>query len=146
MNPTPGRPSVTLGPTRVRLCSDPKASVAGAWYPYTVQIADELSRLSTAVAPVLGEITAIEVNWQSFRRYPGLDSADAPAVPPLMTLTTPTTTATLLVIPSRTGSALAALLLRLAGQTEITDGRIHSLDARRAQQILARAGQYLATA
>ncbi|MGC4935965.1 DUF5994 family protein [Gordonia sp. DT30] len=133
----------TLGPTRVRFTSDRTAPVAGAWYPYTADLACELGNLSAAVSPLIGDITSISVNWQNYRRFPGLDSSDSPAIPPLMTITTPQTTATVLVIPCRTSSSLAAVLLRLAGDTELLDGQAHSLETLRGRRILSLAGQYL---
>lgn len=133
----------TLGPTRVRFTSDRTAPIAGAWYPYTSDLSNELGRLSTAVSPLLGDITSISVNWQNFRRYPGLDSPDAPAVPPLMTLTTSQMTANLLVITCRTSSSLAAILLRLASDSELLDGQAHSLETLRGRRILSMASEYV---
>ena len=133
----------TLGPTRVRFTSSPDALVAGAWYPYTANLAHELSSLSLAVAPLLGDVTSISVHWQSYRRYPGLDSADSPTVPPLMTLNATRRSATLLVIPCRTASSLAAILMHLASDDDLPDGHMHSLECRRGQRILSIAEQYL---
>lgn len=129
-----------LGPVRVRFGVDPAAAVAGAWYPYTLQLADELPGMLTTVRAMVGDVSGIDVNWSSFRRLPGLDSPDSPETPPLMTLTTPARSVTLLVIPPRTVSSLAAILLRQASGTVVADGRCHSLEFRRAERILVRAG------
>lgn len=129
-----------LGPARVRFGIDPAAAVAGAWYPYTLQLADELPAMLTAARSLVGDVSGIDVNWSSFRRLPGLDSPDSPETPPLMTLTTAGRAVTLLVIPPRTTSSLAATLLRQASGTVMADGQCHSLEFRRAQRILERAG------
>ena len=136
---------VTLGPTRVWFTTDRSAPIAGAWYPYTANLADELSSLSGAAAPRLGEVTSISVHWQSYRRYPGLDSADSPTVPPLMTLNGSHRNATLLVIPCRTASSLAAILMHLASDSELPDGHMHSLESKRGRRILSIASQYMAS-
>ncbi|WP_238421283.1 DUF5994 family protein [Gordonia sp. 'Campus'] len=129
-----------LGPARVRFGVDPGAAVAGAWYPYTVQLAEELPGMLAAARARVGDISGIDVNWNSFRRLPGLDSPDSPETPPLMTLTTAGRTVTLLVIPPRTASSLAAILLRQASDSVITGSQCHSLEYRRAERILVRAG------
>lgn len=128
-----------LGPARVRFGVDPGAAVAGAWYPYTVQLADELPGMLTTARSMVGDVSGIDVNWTSFRRLPGLDSPDSPETPPLMTLTAGGRVVTLLVIPPRTASSLAATLLRQASGA-VMDGRCHSLEFRRAERILVRAG------
>lgn len=135
--------NAVLGPTRVRFTSDRDARVAGAWYPYTANLAGELSSLSAAVTPLLGEITSISVHWQSYRRYPGLDSEDAPTIPPLMTISATDRDATLLVIPCRTSSSLAAMLLRLASDTELEGAHTYSLECNKGRRILSLAEQYM---
>ncbi|MFE0749379.1 DUF5994 family protein [Gordonia sp. NPDC058843] len=129
-----------LGPARVRFGIDPSAAVAGAWYPYTVQLAEELPGMLKAARSLFGEVSGIDVNWSSFRRLPGLDSLDSPETPPLMTLTASTRAVTVLVIPPRTASSLAATLLRQASGSVLADGQCHSLEFRRAERILVRAG------
>ncbi len=133
----------TLGPTRVRFNAERTAPIAGAWYPYTSALADELGKLSIAVKPFIGDITSISTHWQSYKRFPGLDSADSPAIPPLMTITTERTAATILVIPCRTSSSLAASLLRLASDTTLLDSQMHSMETQRARRILALASKHL---
>ena len=125
-----------LGPTRVRFGVDPAAAIGGAWYPYTVQLADELPGLLASARAQFGDVTGIDVTWQSFRRLPGLDSPDSPATPPMMTLSTPVATVRLLVIPPRTASSLAAILLRLASNTVKPQASTYSLEFRRAERIL----------
>ncbi|MBD0862234.1 transposase [Gordonia sp. zg691] len=132
-----------LGPARVRFGSDPAAPVGGAWYPYTIQLADELPGVLAAASTLIGDITGIDVNWSSFRRLPGLDSPDSPLTPPLMTLTAGKKSVTLLVIPHRTVSSLAAILLRQASNSAIPAGQAHSLEYRRAERILELAGRSL---
>lgn len=104
----------TLGPTRLRLSADLDASIAGAWLPYTAQISHELPALQDAARGRIGTISAIDVNWRTFSRYPGLDSENSPLLLPLMSVTASGASITLLVIPPRTASPLAAALLHQA--------------------------------
>nr|WP_202422263.1 DUF5994 family protein [Gordonia sp. SID5947] len=113
--------------------------IAGAWLPYTSQISQELPALQAAGRSRLGVISRIDVNWRNFARYPGLDSENSPDVLPLMSVTADHATVTLLVIPPRTQSALAATLLRQAGQCTTSPGSEHSHLYRDAQRILHRA-------
>ncbi|AFR48027.1 MULTISPECIES: DUF5994 family protein [Gordonia] len=135
-----------LGPPRVRFGLDPAAAINGAWYPYTLRLAEELPGMLAAARPQIGEVSGIDVNWSSFRRLPGLDSPDSPEMPPLMTLTCGSNTVMLLVIPPRTASSLAAILLRQASDTAAPGGQCHSLEYRRAERILVRAGSHAAPA
>ncbi|GAC66865.1 DUF5994 family protein [Gordonia soli] len=128
-----------LGPTRLRIGADLTVPVAGAWFPYTSKLSDELSVLSLAVRPMLGDIASIEVTWRNFARIAGFDSENTVDELPLMTFATAGSSVTLLVIPPRTASSLAATLLRLAGDQVIIDGHLHSLEQRRAARILERA-------
>lgn len=132
-----------LGPTRVQFSNisvGVGGTATGAWYPYTLRLADELPGVLVAAQQLFGEVSGIAVNWHNFRRLPGLDSPDSPMTPPLMTLTTKPTTITLLVIPPRTASSLAAILLRQASNRSSPAGQIHSLEYQRAERILDRAG------
>ncbi|MFW0796002.1 DUF5994 family protein [Gordonia sp. CPCC 205515] len=108
----------TLGPTRLRLAPDLRASIAGAWLPYTARISQELPALRDAARGRIGTISTIEVNWRTFSRYPGLDSENSPVLLPLMSITATRCAVTLLVIPPRTASPLAAALLHQAGYPE----------------------------
>ncbi|WP_232718713.1 DUF5994 family protein [Gordonia metallireducens] len=134
-----------LGPPRVRFGVDPSAPIGGAWYPYTVQLADELPGLLAAARSQVGDVTGMDVNWTSFRRIPGLDSPDSPMTPPLITLTAGGVDVTLLVIPPRTASSLAAILLRQASNTVAPDSQLHSLEYRRGERILELAARSLAS-
>lgn len=125
-----------LGPPRVRFGVDPSAPIGGAWYPYTVQLADELPGVLAAARSQIGDVTGMDVNWSSFRRIPGLDSPDSPMTPPLMTLTAGGVVVTILVIPPRTASSLAAILLRQASNTVSPETQLHSLEYRRGERIL----------
>lgn len=131
--------SPLLGPTRVHLHADPTQPVAGAWFPYTSTLSDELATFATAIVPTLGSIVALEMDWRSFRSRPGLDSEGSPLIPPLMRVTTHRRTVELIVIPPRTPSTLAVALIRLASGKPIPPELRHSLLVRRAEQILERA-------
>ncbi|MGC4962145.1 DUF5994 family protein [Gordonia sp. DT218] len=130
---------LALGPTRLQLAPDLTLPIAGAWLPYTSQISQELPALQAAGRSRLGTITRIDVNWRNFARYPGFDSENSPDMLPLMSITADHAEVTLLVIPPRTQSALAATLLRQAGQCTSSPGSEHSHLYRDAQRILRRA-------
>ncbi|MXP21820.1 transposase [Gordonia sp. HNM0687] len=128
-----------LGPTRLRLGYDLRSPIGGAWLPYTTQISDELAGLQAAGYDRLGKISSISVNWRSLAHYPGLDSDNAPDELPLMFITAERASVTLLVIPARTSSALAAALLRQAGTRKGETFPEHSSVYRTARRILERA-------
>ncbi|WP_068270015.1 DUF5994 family protein [Aldersonia kunmingensis] len=134
-------PSPILGPTRLRLGADLSAPIAGAWLPYTSQISDELAALQAAVYGRVGQITSIDVNWRSLAHYPGLDSENAPDELPLMSITADLASMALLVIPTRTSSALAAELLRQSGASSFVPISEHSHLYKRARRILVRAAR-----
>ncbi len=125
-------PPPLLGPPRVRFGVDPSAPIGGAWYPYTVQLADELPGVLAAV----DRRSATSPGWTSTgaasAASPGLDSPDSPMTPPLMSLTAGGgVVVTILVIPPRTASSLAAILLRQASNTVSPETQLHSLEYRR---------------
>jgi hypothetical protein len=129
----------TLGPTRLHLGWDLSAPVGGAWLPYTAQISDELAGLQTSGYERLGKISSIRVNWRSLAHYPGLDAESAPDELPLMSVCGERASVTLLVIPARTSSTLAAALLRQAGAARDELISEHTAKYREARQILSRA-------
>ncbi|GAB90924.1 DUF5994 family protein [Gordonia rhizosphera] len=130
-----------LGPTRLQLGSDLTAPIAGAWLPYTTKISDELAALQTAAYARMGHFSCIGVNWRSLARYPGLDSENGPDELPLMSITAQRASVTLLVIPTRTSSALAAALLRQAGGSTTAPISQYSHLYKDARRILVRAAR-----
>jgi hypothetical protein len=135
-------PAPTLGPTRLSLAADLSDVIGGAWLPYTDHISTELGGLQSAARERLGTITGIEVNWRNLGRYPGLDSAQGPETLPLMCITAERADVTVLVIPPRTASTLAAELLRQAGGRLWSSTSEHSHLYRGAHRILHRAAAH----
>jgi Family of unknown function (DUF5994) len=117
-------------PTRLTLASDLGEPVDGAWWPYSGSVAKELPELIEALAGPLGDVVDITINWSSLEGVPNLDSlhsrGSAVTVPGrivrpqrVMTVTGRNATVRLLVIPSRTSTALAVMLLRRAARLPV---------------------------
>jgi hypothetical protein len=112
------------GPIRLTLVSEPGGALDGGWWPYTPSVAQELPELIEALERPLGQIVDIGVNWSSLDGVPDLDSLHYrgnAAVPGrnarpqrVMTVTGSDARARLLVVPCRTSTALAVMLLRRA--------------------------------
>jgi hypothetical protein len=116
-------------PVRLALAMELGASLDGAWWPHRPSIAPELPELIDALCLRLGEITAISVNWSPWQGSPDLDALNrvrpvnpAGLVNPqrLMMVTGGQASATVLVVPSRTSSALATMVLRQAAGLPIS--------------------------
>lgn len=116
-------------PVRLTLAVDLGGDLDGAWWPHTASVAHELPELTDALFRRLGQITDLCVNWSSLTGSPDHDplSRPNPADPgqmisrqQLMTITGSEAPATVLVVPSRTSSVLAALVLRRAADLPIT--------------------------
>jgi Family of unknown function (DUF5994) len=110
-------------PVRVTLAFELGGDLDGAWWPHTASVANELPELTDALFVRLGRIIDINVNWSSLAGSPDLDSVNRPRVADpgraishhrLMTITGMKAPAKLMVIPSRTSSALAVMVLRRA--------------------------------
>jgi Family of unknown function (DUF5994) len=117
-------------PTRVTLASVlSDDDLDGAWWPHTASVARELPELIDAIGERLGQIVGIGVNWSAFDGALDLDSLTrrgVGAVPGrkarhqrVMTVTSSRTRANLLVVPFRTSTALAVMLLRQAASLPI---------------------------
>jgi hypothetical protein len=116
-------------PVRVTLAFELGGDLDGAWWPRTASVADELPELTDALFRRLGRIIDISVNWSSLSGSPDLDSVNRPRVvnpgraishQRLMTITGIKALAKLMVIPSRTSSALAVMVLRRAADLPVT--------------------------
>lgn len=116
-------------PVRVTLAFDLGGDLDGAWWPRTASVARELPELTDALFRRLGPIVDISVNWSSLTGSPDHDSLHRPNTADpgqmishqrLMTITGSEAPATILVVPSRTSSVLAALVLRRAADLSIT--------------------------
>jgi hypothetical protein len=115
-------------PVRLALALELGTSLDGAWWPRTASIARELPELIDALFTRLGEIIAISVNWSSLEGSPVLDglnrvkTGDSGRIighQRLMMVTGSLASANLLVVPCRTPSALAVMVLRQAATLPI---------------------------
>ena len=116
----------------------------GAWWPHTTSIARELPELINALGDRLGQIMDIAVNWSAFEGVLDLDSfSRAEAFPGfkarqqrVMTITGGHARANLLVVPCRTTTALAVMVLRQAAALPIMPSHLGTPAHRAADHIL----------
>lgn len=102
-------------PVRLTLSLRLGHDIDGAWWPRTPGIARELPELIALLGTRLGDIIGINVNWSTSQGPPKLDSYGWEAKRQhVMTITGTTGSATLLIVPCRTDTALAVLVLRRA--------------------------------
>jgi hypothetical protein len=123
-------------PVRFTLGSNLGGGLDGAWWPYSVSIARELSGLTAALRDPLGEVIDIGVNWSPLQGVPDLDlfhqrgvaGMPGPAASQLrvMTITGSRARANLLVVPCRTSIALAVMLLRQAADLPVMYAHQHT--------------------
>jgi hypothetical protein len=115
-------------PVRLALAMELGEPLDGAWWPRTASLAHELPELIDALCLRLGEIIAISVNWSSWEgsadlgaltRATTADPAGIIIHQRLMMVTGSQALANLLVIPSRTSSPLAIMVLRQAATLPI---------------------------
>jgi Family of unknown function (DUF5994) len=115
-------------PVRLSLAIELGEGLDGAWWPHTASVARELPELIGALSARLGEILDISVNWSSLEGCPDFDAVKrASMVDPvrvthqrLMMITGSQCSANLLVVPCRTSSALAVMVLRQAATLNVT--------------------------
>jgi hypothetical protein len=118
--PTPGMisPVVTrrpASPVRLTLASRLGDEIDGAWWPRTGQISRELPELVSVLDVRLGRIIDINVNWSSLQRPPDLNWDGWRGIHQhVMTLSGRDARAKLLIVPHRTGTALAVMVLLFA--------------------------------
>jgi hypothetical protein len=112
--PRPRRPS---SPLRITLAPRLGNTIDGAWWPRTGLISRELPELTAVLAVRLGEIVDIDVNWSSLQRQPDVNWDWWQGIRPhIMTISGRDAQAKLLLVPHRTGAALAMMVLcRAAG-------------------------------
>lgn len=115
-------------PVRVTLAFELGGDLDGAWWPHTAWVAHELAELTDALFTRLGRIIDSSVNWSSLAGSPDFDSLNRPRIvnpgraishERLMTITGDKAPAKLMVIPSRTSSALAVMVLRRAADLPV---------------------------
>jgi hypothetical protein len=123
-------------PVRFTLASHLGSGLDGAWWPYTVSIARELSDLTDALRDPLGQVIDIAVNWSPLQGVPDLDLLNRRGVAAtpgrdsrhlrIMTVTGSQAKAHLLVVPCRTSIALAVMLLRQSADLPVMYAHQHT--------------------
>jgi hypothetical protein len=116
-------------PVRFTLAYELGDGLDGAWWPHTASIARELSDLIDALRERLGQVIDIGVNWSPLEGVPDLDLLNRRGVAAtpgrdnrhlrVMTITGSHARAHLLVVPCRTSTALAVMLLRQAADLPV---------------------------
>jgi len=102
-------------PVRLTLASGLGNEIDGAWWPRTGLISRELPELVSILEGRLGHVIDINVNWSSLQRQPDLNWAWWQGIRPhVMTIGGHDARAKILIVPYRTGTALAVMLLRRA--------------------------------
>lgn len=108
-------------PIRVSVARELGRAIDGAWWPRADRMTNELPGLVTALTPLLGDIEAINVNWQPLQRppefnWPGWELKRQH----VMSLSGGDAQVNLLIVPYTTYSALALMLLRCAANLPVT--------------------------
>ena len=115
-------------PVRLSLAVELGEGLDGAWWPHTASVARELPELIGALSGRLGEIFDISINWSSLEGCPELDTVKRASMANpiwvtshhrLMMITGSQCSANLLVVPCRTSSAVAVMVLRRAAALDI---------------------------
>lgn len=107
-------------PLRLSVARELGHEIDGAWWPRVDRITNELPNLVAVLTPLLGNITAINVNWPHLERppdfnWPGWQHKRQH----VMTVNGGDACANLLIIPYATESALALMVLRCAAHLPI---------------------------
>jgi hypothetical protein len=106
----------------IRLCVARELGdcINGAWWPRADRITNELPNLVAVLTPLLGDITAIAVNWAPLQRPPDFNCPGWEGKRQhVMTVKGGDACANLLIIPYATHSALALMVLRRAANLPI---------------------------
>jgi hypothetical protein len=136
-------------PVRFTLASELGGGLDGAWWPHSASIARELPDLIDALRESLGQIIDIGLNWSPLEGVPDLDLLNRRGVAAtpgretrrfrVMTLTGSDARANLLVVPCRTSTALAIMLLRQAADLPVMYAHQHTVAFETAGVIVAAA-------
>jgi Family of unknown function (DUF5994) len=102
-------------PLRLTLASRLGNKIDGAWWLRTGLISRELPELVSVLDVRLGRVIDINVNWSSLHRPPDLNWDSWRGIcQQVMTVGGRNARANLLIVPYRTGTALAVMVLRRA--------------------------------
>jgi Family of unknown function (DUF5994) len=133
-------------PTRLTMASVLGDDLDGAWWPHTPYVARELPELTDALCERLGRIIDIAVNWSAFDGVLDLDSLTRRGIGAIpgwkarhqrvMTVTGSHARANLLVVPCRTSTALAVMVLRRAAALPILPSHLDTPAYRAADDIV----------
>lgn len=114
---------------RLTLAAELGQPLDGAWWPHTSSVARELPELIEALEPAVGQVVDISVNWSALAGTPDLDKMNwrvGPVVADkstshhrVMTVTGSRSRVRLLIVPCRTSTALAVMVLRQAARLPI---------------------------
>ena len=110
-------------PIRLSVCCELGNEIDGAWWPRVHRISNELPSLVAVLTPLLGDITAINVNWSPLQRPPDFNWPGwQHKLQHVITVKGEDSCANLLIIPSATYSSLALMVLRCAANLPIVAG------------------------
>ncbi|WP_231588345.1 DUF5994 family protein [Mycobacterium nebraskense] len=130
----PHRP---VSPVRLTLTSQLGNKVDGAWWPRTGVISREIIELIAVLRGRLGRVTDINVNWSSLQSQQDLNWDCWHGIRPhVMTVGGRDARAQLLIVPHRTGAALAVMVLRQAAGLPVYDAHRDSRAFQRADCIV----------
>lgn len=111
----------SANPIRVSVSHELGGDIDGAWWPRVDRMTNELPNLVAALAPLLGDITSINVNWPPLQRPPDFNWPGWEHKPQhVMTVNGEEARVNLLIIPYATYSGLALMVLRRAAGLPIT--------------------------
>jgi hypothetical protein len=114
-------------PLRLTLAARLGDKIDGAWWPRTELISRELPGLVSVLDVPLGRIIDINVNWSALQRPPDLNWDGWRGIHQhVMTVVGHDARASLLIVPSRTGRALAVMVLRRAAGLPIAPAHLDS--------------------
>lgn len=107
-------------PVRLTVASELGRDIDGAWWPRADRITNELPNLIAILTPLLGDVTAINVNWSPLQRPPDLNWPGWEGKRHhIMTVSGTQASVNLLVISYTTHTALAMMVMRCAANLPI---------------------------
>lgn len=125
------------GTVRLTLAAALGRQIDGAWWPRTAAIGRELPELIALLGTRLGEIVDIELGWSSSQAQPKLDAPGWEGMHQhVITVIGREASANLLIVPHRTGTALAVMVLRLAAGLPISPSHLDTQACRTAGGIV----------